>query len=120
MFREVTAVTLTQVCAEYEDPVAGDSYLLVSLELPWTLGRYSVMGSRLSLISSFLLDQGRADVILTGENLTHASSLILGYEVVKCSSVLSEICQTLLMWAEAAVSGVKSGRAVENESVFRC
>lgn len=77
MFCEVTAVTLTQVCAEYEDPVAGDSYLLVSLELPWTLGRYSVMGSQLPLISSFLLDQGRADVILTGENLTHASSLIL-------------------------------------------
>ena len=77
MLCEVTVVILTQVCAKYQDPAASDSYLLVT----WAAAdsrQIQHMGSQRPLVSSFLLDQGREDMILTGENWTHASSFVTG------------------------------------------
>lgn len=90
-----------------------------SLELLWTPGRFSIWEA--SDLSSHPFYQTREERTWYSQMKTELMLLpsSRGYEVVKRSLVPSEICSALLMWTEAPMSGVESGRAVENERVFR-
>lgn len=118
MLREVTVATLTHVCAKHEDPAAGD--------LP--PGHLSCCGLQADSAfgkpaASHLIRSTRPGERGHDTHRYHELTLLpssRGYEAVKRSLAPSEIRSTLLMWTEAPMSRVESGRAVENERVFRC